>query len=101
MSKADEILQDELIKHTKRPSNTLFLMLMIGKPKVHIPALIHNKILSMFSFQWISTINSDILYAAIWPKCFSSGNNLIYIFESISSCVALADSPQESCPTNM
>ena len=34
VSKADEILQDELIKHTKRPSNTLFLMLMICKPKV-------------------------------------------------------------------
>ena len=100
VSKADEILQDELIKHTKRPSNTLFLMLMIGKLKVLKSWPIPKYILSMFSFQWIFTINSNILYATIRSKCFSFGNNLIYILESISSCVTFADSPQANCPTN-
>ena len=100
VSKADEILQDELIKHTKRPSNTLFLMLMIGKLKVLKSWPIPKYIFSMFSFQWIFTINSNILYATIRSKRFSFGNNIINFFKSTSSCVALADSSQESCSTN-
>ena len=51
VSKADEILQDELIKHTTRPSNTLFVMLMICKLDRKLQIRSQSLAISQFNFK--------------------------------------------------
>ena len=111
VSKADEILQDELIKHTTRPSNTLFVMLMIckflwtvscrlGRNHSRFHNSILNLLLSVFSFKWISSFYSYLLHAAIWSKCIPFGNYIVNVFKSTSGSITFINSSKESCPAN-